>query len=111
MSRLARLLNASAEVWREQRTPDGMGGFTMARVQVGSVRCRLSQPSATERLQGAQLGSTLSHVAYLLPSADVKRGDELRTPGHVFRVLATFEPSKPGTYLRADCELRQADSQ
>lgn len=111
MSRLSRLLNASAEVFREGRVSDGMGGYTTGWGKVGTVRARFSQPSATERVQGAQLGSTLSHVVYLLPTADVRRGDELRTPGRVFRVLATFEPSESGTYLRADCEVRQAATQ
>lgn len=108
MSRTARLLNASAEVWREGRTSDGMGGWVSARAKVATVRTRLSQPSAAERVVAAQSGADLSHVVYLLPSADVRRGDELRTPGRIFEVLAVFEPSVPGTYLRADCRVRQA---
>ncbi|WP_413788073.1 head-tail adaptor protein [Streptomyces platensis] len=110
MSRVARLLNASATVWRASRTSDGMGGWDETRTQVGNkpVRARISQPSATERVVADQSGSTLSHVVYLLPDADVRRGDELRQPGRVFKVLAVFEPSEPGTYLRADCEVRQA---
>jgi head-tail adaptor len=104
---IARLLNASAEVWRATRTSDGMGGWVGGWTKVGSVRARFSQPSATERVQGAQNGADLSHVVYLMPTADVRRDDELRMGSRVFEVLATFEPSEPGTYLRADCKLRQ----
>jgi head-tail adaptor len=107
MSRIARLLNTSAEVWREQRTSDGMGGWVTAWSLVGSARARISQPSAMERVQGDANGAELSHVVYLLPTADVRRGDELRQGTRVFEVLATFQPSESGTYLRADCRLRQ----
>lgn len=108
VSRVARLLNASATVWRYTRTPDGMGGWTQAWAQISTVRARFSQPSATERVVADQSGSTLSHVVYLRPDADVRRGDELRQGARSFKVLAVFEPSEPGTYLRADCEVRQA---
>lgn len=108
MSRVSRLLNASAAVWRFTRTPDGMGGWDETWSQISTARARFSQPSATERVIADQSASTLTHVVYLRHDADVRRGDELRQPGRTFRVLAVFEPSEPGTYLRADCELRQA---
>lgn len=109
MSRVARLLNVTADVWRQTESPDGMGGQTTALAKVGSVRARFSQPSATERVVAAQNNAELSHVVYLLPTADVHRGDELRKAGRVFLVLATYEPSEPDTYLRADCKERQAN--
>lgn len=108
MSRVTRLLNASAEVWRSTRTPDGMGGWTDAWALVSTVRARMSQPTATERTLADQSGATLTHVVYLDDRADVRRGDELRQPGRTFDVLAVFEPSEPGTYLRANCEVHQA---
>jgi len=107
MSRVARLLNTSADVWRETRTADGMGGWVSGWSQVGSVRARFSQPSATERVRADQAGADRSHIVYLLPTADVRRGDELRRGADTYDVLATFEPSEPGTYLRADCRMRQ----
>jgi head-tail adaptor len=85
-----------------------MGGWEETWAQVSTVRARLSQPSATERTLADQSGATLSHVVYLAADADVRRGDELRQPGRAFKVLAVFEPSEPGTYLRANCEVRQA---
>ncbi|MFF8942840.1 head-tail adaptor protein [Streptomyces sp. NPDC014864] len=102
------MLNVSADVYRDQRTPDGMGGYTRAWVDHGPVRCRFSQPTAVERTIGAQHGDSLTHVVYLLPNADVQRGDELRRGSDVFLVLATYQPSVAGTYLRADTLHRQA---
>jgi len=107
MSRVARLLNTAAEVWRETRTADGMGGWVTGWSQVGSVRARFSQPSAAERVRADQSGVDRSHIVYLPPSAGVRRGDELRRGVDVYEVLATYEPSEPGTYLRADCTFRQ----
>jgi head-tail adaptor len=85
-----------------------MGGWTDSWSQTSTVRARFSQPSATERTLADQSGATLTHVVYLEPDAPVRRGDELRQPGRTFKVLAIFEPSEPGTYLRANCEVRQA---
>lgn len=107
MSRIARLLNSSAEVWRDGRSPDGMGGWVSGWSQTGTARVRFSQPSATERVVADANGADLSHVVYLLPTADVRRGDELRRGTRVYEVLATYGPSVDGVYLRADCRLRQ----
>lgn len=107
MSRVSKLLNASVEVWRQTLTADGMGGWIQAWSQVSTERARLSQPSSTERVIASSSESQLTHVVYLRDGADVRREDELRQAGSVFRVIAVYEPSVPGTYTRADCEGRQ----
>ncbi|MGW3724832.1 head-tail adaptor protein [Streptomyces sp. NPDC000851] len=107
MSRVSHLLNTSLQVWRFTRTPDGMGGYSEAWSQVATVRARLSQPTSRERVLADAHQARLTHIAYLPSSADVRRSDELRLGTRVLEVLATFEPSAPGTYLRADCEERQ----
>jgi len=107
VSRVARLLNRQVAVWRVVRVDDGMGGWEETWDQVGTVRARFSQPSATERVLADQSQARLTHIVYLLADADVRRGDEIRDGSRVFEVLATFEPSEPGTYLRADCRARQ----
>ncbi|MFD3666964.1 phage head closure protein [Streptomyces sp. NPDC058672] len=96
-------------MWRASRTSDGLGGWVETWAQVSTVRARISQPSAAERVIADQSGSTLTHVVYLRADAPVRRGDELRQAARTFKVLAVFEPSEPGTYLRANCEVRQAD--
>lgn len=109
MSRINRLLNSTANIWRFTRTDDGMGGFSEQWAQIATVRARYSQPTATERVAADQSESRLTHVVYLDTAADVRRGDELRMPGRTFDVLAVFEPSMPGTYLRADCYAHQIE--
>lgn len=108
MSRVSRLLNSSAEVWREVRSPDGMGGWTDAWSPVGTVRARFSQPSATERVVAASNGVDLDTVVYMASGADVLRGDHLRRGSTEYEVRAVYEPSEPNTYLRADCRTRQS---
>lgn len=107
MSRVGRLLNRTVPVWRKGTIVDAGGGQKTIWQQVGTVRGRRSQPSARERTAAAQARAALDQIWYFAPSADVRRGDELRLAGQVWQVTATFEPSEDGTYLRADCTARQ----
>ncbi|WP_327376201.1 head-tail adaptor protein [Streptomyces sp. NBC_01216] len=113
MSGPGRHLNRVLEVWRHTTTPDGAGGQTTLLVQQDSVRAKVDQPSASERLVAAQTGSRHSHDVYLRPAANVKRGDELRgTDGlgqaQAFRVLSVVQPSRP-VYSKALVELIQSE--
>lgn len=107
MSRVGRRLNTAVPLWRASTTDDGGGGQATTWTQVATPRARRSQPTARERTTGDQSGSDIDEVWYFDPGTDVRRGDELRPPGRVLQVLATVEPSEPGTYLRADCTARQ----
>jgi head-tail adaptor len=107
VSRVGRLLNTSVPVWRASTVDDGGGGQETTWAQAGTPRARKSQPSARERQAADQAGAELNETWYFHPTADVRRGDELRPPGRVLKVFAVFEPSEPGTYLRADCTVRQ----
>lgn len=107
MSRVSALLNSAAELWRDQRVDDGMGGSTSGWSKVADVRARFSQPSAAERVVAGANGADLDTVAYLPSTADVRRDDELRRGAEIYEVLAVFQPSVPGTYLRANCKRRQ----
>ncbi|GGS47754.1 phage head closure protein [Streptomyces violaceus] len=112
MSRVGRLLNNRVAVWRSVTADDGGGGQSTSWTFMYDLRARLSQPSARERQAAEQAGAELTHIVYLQPSADVRRGDELRlaTGTVVLEVTATFQPSESGTYLRADCTARQSES-
>jgi len=109
MSRATRLLNTDVEIWRYSRVPDGGGGWEETWALLATVRARLSQPSAAERQVADQAQGWLTHVAYLESGADVRRGDEIRQAGLTLEVIATFEPSVPGTYRRANCTAQQPD--
>jgi head-tail adaptor len=107
VSRVGRLLNTSVPVWRASTIDDGGGGRETTWAQAATVRARRSQPSARERQAADQAGARLDETWYFAPGTDVRRGDQLRPPGRVLEVTATFEPSEPGTYLRADCTVQQ----
>lgn len=104
---IGHLLHARRSVFREVVSDDGAGGQVTSWVHVGDVACRISQPSAAERVLALQAGAEAAVPVYLAPTADVRRGDELRDEaGNTLRVLATVIPSRP-VYLRADCQLVQ----
>ncbi|RPK85065.1 head-tail adaptor protein [Streptomyces sp. ADI98-10] len=107
-----RFFNRRLQVWRPVTTDDGYGGQTTVYVQQpGTVRAKVDQPSNADRLLAAQAQSRHDHTVFLLPRADVRRGDELRGTDHLgqaqtFRVLATVQPSTP-VYTKAPCQLIQ----
>jgi SPP1 family predicted phage head-tail adaptor len=104
-------LREKLEVWRLTDTPDGQGGWTTAYAKAGTVRAKVSQPTAAEQIEAQRAGSTMASIVHLLPTVDVRRGDELRRPdGDRLRVKYTIHPSEP-VYLRADCEQLQAEGQ
>jgi SPP1 family predicted phage head-tail adaptor len=107
---VARRLNRTLEVWRPVTTPDGAGGQATVLTQVGTVRAKVDQPSAADRMLAQQSGSRHTHTVYLLPAADVARGDELRGAGQRLAVHHVFSPSAPN-YRRADCELTQSEGE
>ncbi|MCZ4604989.1 head-tail adaptor protein [Streptomyces sp. Lzd4kr] len=106
-------LNRELEVWRPETADDGHGGQTTSHaLQPDPVRAKVDQPSATEQLVAAQTTSEHSHDVFLLPSADVRRGDELRdaTTGEQWRVLAVIGPST-ARYRKALCQLIQGEGE
>lgn len=113
---IGRYLNRQLEVWRPTTVPDGAGGKRTTLVkQAQPVRAKVDQPSPTERMVAAQTSSRHSHDVFLLPRADVRRGDELRGPDdlgndQVFRVQAVVQPSTP-VYSKALAELIQTEGE
>ncbi|MGA5605923.1 head-tail adaptor protein [Streptomyces griseoincarnatus] len=105
---ITHLLNRQLEVWRSSRVPDGLGGWTTTKAPQGEVAAKVDQPSVRERMLAAQAGSEQTHSVYLLPDADVRRGDELRGDAQVLRVLSVVEPSGP-VYRKAECQLIQKE--
>ena len=107
-----RFFNRRLEVWRPVTVDDEYGGQETTMVkQPGTVRAKVDQPSNADQLLAQQAGSRHDHTVYLLPRADVRRGDELRGTdrlgqAQVFRVLATVQPSTP-VYSKAPCQLTQ----
>lgn len=106
-------LNRELEVWRPTTQPDGAGGqSTTFTRQPEPVRAKVGQPTTSERLLAQQAESRHSHSIYLLPAADVRRGDELRdaATGEVWRVMSLSGPSSP-RYRKATTELTQSEGE
>lgn len=101
-------LNRTLEVWRVTLAEDGQGGASETWAQAGEVRAKVNEPSAAERVEAMRSGVDLQFGIHLLPDADVRRGDELRDGGEVYRVKWTVQPST-ATYLRAQCERDQVE--
>ncbi|MFE7947412.1 head-tail adaptor protein [Streptomyces sp. NPDC057426] len=106
-------MNRRLQVYRATTVDDGAGGQETTLVLQATVRAKVDQPSPTERMVAAQSGSRHSHDVFLLPAADVRRGDELRGTdaigtAQVFRVLSVVQPSRP-VYSKALVELRQTE--
>lgn len=104
---IGHLLNRTLAVWRPTTVDDGAGGQETTYVHQGDVRAKADQPSAAEQMLAAQARSSHSHNVYLLPSAEVDRGDQLRGDNQTFRVLAVVQPST-ARYSKAQCELIQS---
>lgn len=104
-------LREKLEVWRPGSVDDGQGGSTTTLTLAATVKAKVSQPTAAEQIEAQQAGSAMIMTVHLLPTADVRRGDELRRPdGDRLRVKYTIHPSDP-VYLRADCEQIQVEGE
>ncbi|THA78411.1 head-tail adaptor protein [Streptomyces sp. A0642] len=105
---VGRWLNRTLQVWRPVTADDGYGGQDVSLMLQTDVGGKVDQPSATDQTVAQQAGAKCTHSIYLLPTADVRRGDELRGDGQAFAVHVVFQPSGP-RYNKALCELRQAE--
>lgn len=102
-------LNRTLAVHRLIVVDDGSGGQTVTYTPAGTVRAKVDQPKERERSLADQAGSDQDYVIYMLPDADVRRGDRLAdAPGRWWRVDGTFTPSTP-RYLRCEAELIQPE--
>ncbi|OHV42192.1 hypothetical protein BBK14_11260 [Parafrankia soli] len=114
MVSIAHHLNRILSVYRPSTTDDGYGGQDVSLDLVaGDLPAKVDQPGAAEQEIAAQWGATITHVGYVLPGADVLRGDELRGDDgygviEVFRVQYAIRPSQP-RYLKLGLFRRQAE--
>jgi SPP1 family predicted phage head-tail adaptor len=104
---LRNFMNATLTVYRGAFAADGRGGRSKTMGEVGTVRARVSQPSAQERFVAGQMDAKLTHVVHVEYGADVQRGDELDAgDARRMRVMAVMNDSSR-TYRRLECELVQ----
>lgn len=101
------LLNEVLTVYRATFEDDGRGGRTKTVAVWGTVRARISQPTAEERTVAAQEGATLDAIVHVPYGSGVERGDEIEDvgPRHL-RVLSAVHDSSR-TYDRLMCQVIQ----
>lgn len=103
------LFTRTLDLWRPAAVSDGRGGRTETVADTGTdLLAKVDQPSPAEVYAAAQNGITLTHAIYFDGTVDVRRGDELRGDGDVFRVESVVQPSTP-VYTKASCERTQSE--
>ena len=104
MKDITSFLNNTFAVYRNMRTADGQGGYSMALIHVADIRGRLRPVNAPERLDADQRSVRMTHVLYCKADADIARGDTAVGAGADLRVIAVREPSYANHHLAVDCE-------
>lgn len=110
------LLNRELTLYRVATVPNDSGGFMESWVEIETLWCRVSQPSASEiaiarsAVGPQQGGADVYPVVYVDYDDTVYRNDELRdtSSGEVFRVESIVYPSAMHFYTRLNCHYRQA---
>lgn len=97
------LLNQVFTVTRRKRTSDTQGGWTIGYGAAGTVEGRLRPASGSEKEVAAAEERQISHVLYVLASANVERGDRVTFVDLTVEVLGIREPSRAGHHLEIDC--------
>lgn len=106
---IGHLLNTTLTVYRAAYVADGRGGRTRSTNEQGTVRAKVDQPSAAERMVAGQMGAALDYVVHVANSADVQRGDELDEGGtRRLRVRSVVQDSH-ATYKRLECEVIEGE--
>jgi head-tail adaptor len=105
---IGHLLRRQMDIYRRDETADGQGGTTTEWLLVGPANFKVDQPTAEELQVAEQSQSRHSHNIYAQPGTDIQRGDELRSGGQTFRLIAVVEPSQ-AIYRKALAELIQRE--
>lgn len=100
------LLNETLEHWREERIPDGAGGWYKEWVKKGNVRGRMKPGTGfTETYRAATLEALMIWTLYVEPGQDIERDDQIRKGNEIWwKVIGTYEPSQKGYYMAVELE-------
>jgi SPP1 family predicted phage head-tail adaptor len=73
------------------RTPDGMGGFTVAWVDAATVWAAIWPVSAVETIQASQATMTITHRIRIRYRAVLKAGWRISYAGRYFNVVSIID--------------------
>ena len=86
------------------RTPDGMGGFTVAWVDAATVWAAIWPVSAAETIQAAQTTMTITHRIRIRYRAVLKAGWRISYAGRYFNVVSIIDPNMAHRWLDVMCK-------
>lgn len=110
MVAIERLFNNTFTLYRRDRTADGQGGWTITYASNGTAEGRIRPASSTEREIAMQDRQEISHVLYVLATADIARGDQVELGALVWDVLGVREPSLANVHYEIDCMETQLEA-
>jgi SPP1 family predicted phage head-tail adaptor len=86
------------------RTPDGMGGFTVAWVDAATVWAAFWPVGATETIQASQATMTITHRIRMRYRAVLKSGWRISYAGRYFNVVSIIDPNMAHQWLDVMCK-------
>ena len=86
------------------RTPDGMGGFTVAWVDAATVWAAIWPVSATETIQAAQATMTITHRIRIRYRAVLKASWRISWSGRYFNIVSVIDPNMSHRWLDVMCK-------
>lgn len=101
---IAGRLNSTATVKRRIRTLDGQGGFTYVLTTQGTVACRISRNSSTERLRANKEEGLGDYTVFALAGVDLLVGDNIEVGSLTWEILSVSRPSR-GLHLEFEATL------
>lgn len=91
-------------VQSEEKTPDGMGGYSLSWTDGATFWARIEPISGREQLQAMQLQENITHRIHCRERTDVSAGKRLKFGSRVFNVRAAFDIHERGRYLEIMAE-------
>lgn len=97
-------LTTTATHTRISRASNSRGGYTQTWSSQGSVSCRISRRSTTERTVALREEGLGQYTIYVLSSEDIQVHDRLTANSLVYEIVGITRPSR-GIHLELDAKL------
>lgn len=97
-------LNRSATHTKISRSSNGRGGFTQTWASQGSVQCRISMKSSSERAVANREEGLGSYKIFVLSSESIEVHDRLTVGSSVYEIVGISRPSR-GNHYELEAEL------
>lgn len=106
-----RIGDLNKRVWLQYqtRTPDGMGGATVAWTDAAEVWAAVWPVNATEQIQAGQQAMTITHRIRMRYRPDLRGHWRIRYGSRYFAIVGIINPNERGAMLDVLCtEAAQA---